>query len=209
MIVSTWNASSYNDSGAGYGVRISASDREKFFDKSWKSIILYIGKFENSVILPIRGTFWTICPELRNMKIGEYLIVNGLNKWKKGKPHKLILFPQNDNQFMLRVKSPKKLITWGGKSTFTYDGCVEIGTRIYFGKKSAIEVTKQHYQLLLKEFSGMPIKIGTSRDNAPINSLGYWLQNNITKTAIASYVGRILLQEGYAKQVDDSILKFN
>lgn len=209
MIVKTWNNSSYNDSGAGYGVKISKSDRAKFFDTSWRKVIVHIGKFENSKDLPINDTFWTTCSELRSKKIGAYLIANGLDKWENRKPHKLILFHLNDNHFILMVKNPKELATWGDQSTFTYDGCVDIGTRIYFGKTGVTEITKQQYQSLLKEFSGMTLEVGTSRDNAAIDSLGYWLQNNITKTAIASYVARILLQEGYVKKIDNSMLRFN
>jgi hypothetical protein len=43
--------------------------------------------------------------------------------------------------------------------------------------------------------------MGTSRDNPPTGSVGAWLQENVTKTAIASYVGPILLSEGLASRV--------
>ncbi len=45
------------------------------------------------------------------------------------------------------------------------------------------------------------VNIGTSRNKAPLGSIGNWLQNNVTKTAIASYVGPILTEEGYARKV--------
>lgn len=80
---------------------------------------------------------------------------------------------------------------------------------IYFGKNGVIEVTKEQYQSLLDIYAGMTINIVTSRNKASTNSLVYWLQNNITKTAIASYVGKILVQEGYAQNVEGSMIKFN
>ena len=37
----------------------------------------------------------------------------------------------------------------------------------------------------------------------PCESVGKWLQDNVTRTAIASYVAPILVEERYAKQVPD------
>lgn len=53
---------------------------------------------------------------------------------------------------------------------------------------------------LLTHFKGMRVPCGTSRDKPQIGSLGEWLQGNVTKTAIASYVAAILVHEGYAKK---------
>jgi len=47
----------------------------------------------------------------------------------------------------------------------------------------------------------------TSRTDPPRGSLGEWLMSNITKTAIASYVGAILTHEGYAEK-RGSYIKF-
>lgn len=207
MIVKTWNNGKYNNSGAGYGIRISKPDRGKFFNKSWKYIKIDCGNSKNSQQILITDTFWTTCLELRSEMIGKYLIDNGLGIWERGKPHRLLLLPQDNNKFILMLSNPREVTTWAEGSTFTYDGCVDIGTRIYFGKSGVIEVSKQQYQSLLKEYAGVTIDIGTSRDKASTQSLGYWLQKYITKTAIASYVGKILLLEGYAQRVEKSMIK--
>jgi hypothetical protein len=47
----------------------------------------------------------------------------------------------------------------------------------------------------------MAIDIGTSRTSPPDGSLGQWLQQNVTKTAIACYVGPILVEGRYAQRV--------
>ena len=39
-------------------------------------------------------------------------------------------------------------------------------------------------------------------------SVGEWLQNNVTKTAIASYVGAILIHEGYAVKGKGAEIEF-
>lgn len=53
---------------------------------------------------------------------------------------------------------------------------------------------------LLNHFRGRRVKIGTSRNNRPAVSIGSWLHLNGIKTAIASYIGPILLHEGYAER---------
>ena len=101
----------------------------------------------------------------------------------------------------------KKIETWGGRSNFSYLGSVTSGTRIVYGSGYYVDVSKQHYSALLKHFNGMRVPCGTSRTSPPVGSLGMWLQDHVTKTAIASYVGAILIEEGYA-QKEDKWIKF-
>ena len=95
----------------------------------------------------------------------------------------------------------KELITWGGRSSFEYDGSVASGTRIRFGENGQQFVTREQYIALLAHFKGRTVDIGTSRDNPPEGSVGAWLQEHVTRIAIASYVGAILVAEGYAERV--------
>lgn len=55
---------------------------------------------------------------------------------------------------------------------------------------------------MLNYFRGHTVDIGTSRNTPPESSVGGWLQVNITQTAMASYVGAILIYEGYAIRAD-------
>ena len=88
--------------------------------------------------------------------------------------------------------------TWAGRSKFEYTGSVETGTEITYGKKFKVRVSAQHYKHLRKHFLNDVVSVGTSRTNPPRGSLGSWLQENVTRTAIASYVAPILIIEGYA-----------
>ncbi len=99
MQVTTWNNGSFNESGAGYGVRISSRDREIFFDDRWEHVTVLVDN--SSVHFDLKKTFWSTCPELRSKKIGEYLIKNGLERWQKGNPHKLSLSLVEGNTFKL------------------------------------------------------------------------------------------------------------
>lgn len=98
----------------------------------------------------------------------------------------------------------KKLSTWSGRSKFEYSGSVKLGTDIFFGKDfryhEFIAATK--YQVLLNNFKGRTISLGTSHTSPPSGSIGTWLLSNVSRRALASYVGPILLQEEYAKRIN-------
>jgi hypothetical protein len=94
----------------------------------------------------------------------------------------------------------KPLMTWRKKSCFCYSGSIKDGTSIRYGSGYPVQVTASQYQALLNHFKGREVDIGTSRDKATDESVGKWLQQNVTKTAIASYVGPILIAEGYAEK---------
>jgi hypothetical protein len=94
----------------------------------------------------------------------------------------------------------KVLQTWSGKSNFRYSGSVAQGTDIDYGGGLSFKarIGVQAYSALLRTFSGRETPIGTSRTAPPEGSLGAWLKANVSKTALASYVGPILIEEGYA-----------
>lgn len=93
--------------------------------------------------------------------------------------------------------------TWKGRSQFTYEGSVEEGTAIYFGQGRMTRVSASQYAALLQYFRNRDgISVGTSR-NPPANTLGVWLNANVDRRAIASYVAPILIWEGYAERVGE------
>ena len=106
----------------------------------------------------------------------------------------------------------------GSCKEFEYIGSVEEGTTIYYGKIRNGEhnyrttVKKDEYQKLLETFKNKgPIKMGTSHDKPPEGSVGKWLIDNVEEAvrAIASYVGSILIHEGYAiKGKDPATIEF-
>jgi hypothetical protein len=94
-----------------------------------------------------------------------------------------------------------RLKTWSGRSEFTYEGSIDTGVVINYGSEGACQrLSKAQLSALLKHFRGSTVNIGTSRDTAPTNSLGKWLQENVTPTAIASYIGPMLIDQGWAKK---------
>lgn len=95
------------------------------------------------------------------------------------------------------------LPTWGGGSEFEYKGSVESGTDITYGKKRKIRVEAHKYAALRSRFRGREVPVSTSRTNPRRDSLGAWLQVNVTGTAIASYVAPILVHENYAERIGE------
>jgi hypothetical protein len=94
-----------------------------------------------------------------------------------------------------------RLKTWNGQSDFTYEGSIDKGVVIYYGSEGASQrLSKAQLSALLERFKGSTVNIETSRDNAPTDSLGKWLQENVSPTAIASCVGAMLIDQGWAKK---------
>jgi len=91
---------------------------------------------------------------------------------------------------------------------FSYDKGPDGSIRVRFGRNQQVAVAAADLRCLAQEFRGRTVALGTSRDNPPPGSVVDWLQQNVTKVAIASYIGPILVHEGYAVWVDDSTFQF-
>jgi len=111
---------------------------------------------------------------------------------------------------MLPPAEPISLATWAGRSQFTYTGSVAEGIGLEFGgeRRGRATVSGDQFKVLLKQFRGRTVPIGTSRTDPPEDSLGAWLQQHVTRTAIASYVGPVLITEGYAERASRSEIRF-
>jgi hypothetical protein len=107
MIVTAWNNGQHNNSGAGYGVKLSALDRDRIFDTSWRHIFLKLeGELREIEVNIAKNSFWgDTCRELIKKEIGQWMIANNLAPWPRGKPPKLELEPVKDNHFILKKRA--------------------------------------------------------------------------------------------------------
>jgi len=81
--------------------------------------------------------------------------------------------------------------------------------KTWAGKSYHLNISSNQYNALLDHFRGRTVDIGTSRDKPQRGSVGEWLQVNVTKVAVASYVGAILIHEGLAtKAADGTRIRF-
>jgi hypothetical protein len=71
--------------GATYGLRMSAGDRDKNFERSWLSVTLALDGGP-VVTVPVSPSFWRDCTELRSSRIGDWMAAQGLVPWPRGRP---------------------------------------------------------------------------------------------------------------------------
>ncbi|HOP60567.1 MAG TPA: hypothetical protein PKZ60_04055 [Candidatus Saccharicenans sp.] len=103
MIVTAYNNGQHHSSGAGYGLRLSVKDRDKYFKRDWKEILLRLEGEEGEVLVNVsKPSFWnSSCRELISKGIGIWLIKNGKVPWPKGCPPKMRMEHLVDNIFKL------------------------------------------------------------------------------------------------------------
>lgn len=108
MNVTAWNIGSHNRNGSGYGFKVKKTDRDAFFQKQWKSILLEIPDEAEPVEINIDGEkFWSENGhELICTPLGKWLRKNGLAPWRHGNPPSFDLEPVEENRF--RVEKGQK-----------------------------------------------------------------------------------------------------
>lgn len=102
--VTAWSNGSPSKTGSGYGLKISISDRDKYFKKNSKSTILHLAGHKPPISVNTdKQSFWSpICRELISKDIGAWLIENKMGTWKAGYPPKLTMIPLGKNEFRLK-----------------------------------------------------------------------------------------------------------
>ncbi|PWB56027.1 MAG: hypothetical protein C3F13_02900 [Anaerolineales bacterium] len=106
MIVTPWTNGSPLPSGAGYGVKINVDDRNRYFQKEWQTVFVYLDGQPDPVEINVaKKSFWTkTCGELISAEIGRWMIKNSLAPWYANNPPKLILELIENNRFLLKKK---------------------------------------------------------------------------------------------------------
>lgn len=109
-------------------------------------------------------------------------------------------------------RNSKTLSTWSddGNTYFRYEGSVVQGTTIHYGDgfRWQAVIGSQDYARLLRRFSGKETRIGTSKDKPPAGSVGEWVKANVTRSGLMSYIGPILVAEGYAVKPKRGYIRF-
>jgi len=105
IFAKAWNNGSHHASGAGYGIKVGARDRDTLFRRQWKTVELYLPNQSAPVIVNIdKDSFWnSTCRELISREIGAWLIRTGLAPWPPGEPPSLRLVARSDRTFDLSV----------------------------------------------------------------------------------------------------------
>jgi hypothetical protein len=103
MIATAWNNGAHSRSGIGYGFKISSADRDAYFKREWKVILIEIeGEADTLEVNIDKDSFWDkTCRELTSVEIGHWLRRNGLAPWPLGNPPVFTLEPLADNRFRI------------------------------------------------------------------------------------------------------------
>lgn len=100
MLVHAWSNGAARATGAGYGVRVSVRDRDRYFDPRWATVVIDLEP-DGHTIVPVATSFWRACTELRSADIGRWLLTRSLAPWPRGHPPSLELHHVHDNHFRL------------------------------------------------------------------------------------------------------------
>ena len=104
MFVGTaWNNGSHQKSGAGYGIKLTPRDRDKYFRRP--EVFLNLDGLAGDIpVNTDKQSFWNdACRELISKDIGLWLISNGRAPWAKGHPPKLQLEPAGKRTFKVTI----------------------------------------------------------------------------------------------------------
>ena len=101
-----WNNGDWRDTGAGYGLKISAEDRDKYFDRSWGTVTLRLVGERTSRIAEAnvaKNSFWgPKCRELIKLEIGQWFVENGFRRWAFNAPPRFRMIHITRHEFEIR-----------------------------------------------------------------------------------------------------------
>ena len=103
MRVTAWNNGSYHRSGAGYGLKVRAADRDNYFDRSVRTVAVHLPGKATAIRVNIgKPSFWNgTCRELISREIGIWLLESGYAPWPPGLPPEFDLIPNGPSVFHL------------------------------------------------------------------------------------------------------------
>lgn len=109
MIWTAWNNGSHHTTGAGYGFKIAAADRDRHFQREWDSVIVEL--LQTSGVLTVevnigKQSFWgEQCREVIHQDIGRWLRDSGHAPWPPGSPPRFEVEPLGSRRFTLKRRA--------------------------------------------------------------------------------------------------------
>lgn len=104
-----WNNGSTPNEPAGYGLKFTEADRDRFFDRGWSEVVVELEGAE-AVTIPLSPSFWRSCSELRSAEVGRWLLVQGAAPWPSGSPPGVAVTQVEDHHFTARVIRNRTLL---------------------------------------------------------------------------------------------------
>lgn len=106
MKVTAWNNGNFHQTGAGYGFKISVADRDLYFARAWRSVLITLPNGSEIEVNTYKASFWNdSCREFISKEIGSWLIESGHAPWPKQAPPAFELQPTGERHFTLNERS--------------------------------------------------------------------------------------------------------
>jgi len=104
MVIKAYNNGSYSQTGSGYGFRIKKSDIRDNLDIFTQTIFLTLDTKLKKIPIFINqdSVQFGDCGIFTKKEIGEWLILNGMRKWKEGNPPEFLMKYDGNNHFKIQ-----------------------------------------------------------------------------------------------------------
>ena len=106
MIWTAWNNGRHHTSGAGYGFKVAATDRDRHFQRDWDTVIVELPEASGLVAVEVniaKDSFWSEeCREVIHQAIGRWLRSSGYAPWPQGSPPQFEVEPKGVRRFVVR-----------------------------------------------------------------------------------------------------------
>jgi len=89
MIWTAWHNGNHHAAFNGFGFKLSVTDRDLYFDRSWKSVTLALPVDTGFALTDAnieKESFWEDCRELITKDIGLWMMARNYAPWPKGLP---------------------------------------------------------------------------------------------------------------------------
>lgn len=96
------------ESPAGYGIKFTAEDRDRHFDRAWESVVLEMEGFAQTRIV-LSESFWRKCSELPSADVGRWLLDAGVAPWTSGSPPTIAVNRLGDAHLAARIVKRRTL----------------------------------------------------------------------------------------------------
>lgn len=102
MHATAWHNGSPPAAAAGYGIKFTNADRDRYFDRNWREVDL---EMEDGQVVTVRLSlsFWRKCSEVRSARIGRWLLETGAAPWERRNPPGIAVMPLGGNRFSVRI----------------------------------------------------------------------------------------------------------
>jgi hypothetical protein len=108
MIWTGWNNGKNHRTGAGYGLVVSADDRNRYFQRTWRTVLIELPGRKNEIVAEAnvnKESFWgPQCRELITKDIGQWMLSEGHAPWPSSDPPKFEVEAIGERRFRVMKK---------------------------------------------------------------------------------------------------------